>query len=180
MKGKKVVYLIVALALPALIFVFLKYFGENQFEVEPLFPEGVSGIPVDCPEAPAGKPYRIPEKILLDLKWNPNDSLLLVYIGSSQHSNLLMRIVSNFESQKVQIVKILHASEPVNTSGEQGWVMVPDETLRQWINCFLFLKKPNDLVLVDHQRRIRGYYASQNRDEVDRLITEVAIILKHY
>jgi hypothetical protein len=42
------------------------------------------------------------------------------------------------------------------------------------------LAEPFDAVLVDSKRRIRGQYDLKDRDEVDRLITEVAIIFKQY
>jgi len=34
--------------------------------------------------------------------------------------------------------------------------------------------------LLDDQRRIRGYYDPQSREEVDRLIVELKILLKKY
>jgi hypothetical protein len=36
------------------------------------------------------------------------------------------------------------------------------------------------VALVDHKNRIRGYYDGKDRDEVDRLIVEMKIILKQY
>jgi hypothetical protein len=36
------------------------------------------------------------------------------------------------------------------------------------------------VTIVDNQNRIRGYYDATDRDEVDRLIVEIKIILKQY
>ena len=36
------------------------------------------------------------------------------------------------------------------------------------------------VVLVDKEKRIRGYYSGTNRKEIDRLITEIQILLKEY
>jgi hypothetical protein len=36
------------------------------------------------------------------------------------------------------------------------------------------------VALVDHKNRIRGYYDGIDRDEADRLIVEMKIILKQY
>jgi protein SCO1/2 len=36
------------------------------------------------------------------------------------------------------------------------------------------------LILVDKERRIRGYYSGTSRQEVDRLITEIQLLLKEY
>jgi len=38
----------------------------------------------------------------------------------------------------------------------------------------------SSIALVDHLGRIRGYYRGDDRDEVDRLIVEMKIILKQY
>jgi hypothetical protein len=46
--------------------------------------------------------------------------------------------------------------------------------------CVFFLSDVQDLVLVDATGVIRGQYLSTDRDEMDRLITEIAIILKRY
>jgi len=57
-----------------------------------------------------------------------------------------------------------------------GKIAAPDE----FYDCDLLLQKPLSIVLVDDQRRIRGYYDPQHRDEVDRLIVEMKILLKKY
>jgi len=49
-----------------------------------------------------------------------------------------------------------------------------------WKNCVLFLKGPADMVVVDRRGRLRGQYILADREEVDRLLTEVSIILKRY
>jgi len=43
--------------------------------------------------------------------------------------------------------------------------------------CALFLKEPWKAVLVDKQKRIRGYYAFTSLEETDRLHVEVEILL---
>jgi hypothetical protein len=39
---------------------------------------------------------------------------------------------------------------------------------------------PRNVVLVDNKKRIRGYYAIGSREETDRLIVEMEILLKKY
>ena len=48
------------------------------------------------------------------------------------------------------------------------------------LECTLLLNPTLDLVLLDGKKRIRGQYNSNERDEVDRLMTELDIILKRY
>ena len=50
----------------------------------------------------------------------------------------------------------------------------------QFFTCDLLLQKPWTTVLLDDQRRIRGYYDPNAREEVDRLIVELKILLKKY
>ena len=45
--------------------------------------------------------------------------------------------------------------------------------------CVFLLNESYDMVLVDKYGFIRGQYLSSDRDELDRLIMEVAIILEN-
>jgi hypothetical protein len=44
-------------------------------------------------------------------------------------------------------------------------------------DCVFLLHDPYDIVLFDKQGFIRGQYYSGDRDEIDRLILELSIIL---
>jgi len=55
-----------------------------------------------------------------------------------------------------------------------------DQKMQAWRTCIFLLKKPYDVVLIDRRGLIRGQFVSDNREEIDRLITEVDIILKKY
>jgi hypothetical protein len=46
--------------------------------------------------------------------------------------------------------------------------------------CIFFLSGSQDLVLLDQNGAIRGQYVSQERKEMDRLVTELSILLKQY
>lgn len=170
-----------ALALPALVFLFLKFFGKNQFEVEPLFASGVDGVPADCPYHETEKPYRIPEQVLQSLQWTSTDSLTLYYFGAVNGANPFTRITADFTLEKTRLWTVFPIEKETDVSiASDQLIYVSRDKSEQWKKCFLFLKEPNDLVLVDHQRRIRGYYISENREDLDRLLTEIAIILKNY
>lgn len=182
MKGVKIIYLLLALALPVSVFLFLKYFGQNQFDVEPLFLETLpAGVQADCDNV-YELPYSIPENILLNLSWSSGDSLTLFYFKSdSIRIPALNRIPEEYASAEVHFIELKTESEkPDMNDGKM--IEIPGNTseLSQLKKCFLFVDEPNNLLLVDNQRRIRGIYQAENRDEFDRLMLEIKIILKKY
>src|SRR3954469_21311716 len=48
MGGKKALFLFIGLLLPILVFLFLKIFGRNEFEVPLLYEQGVEVKPAGC------------------------------------------------------------------------------------------------------------------------------------
>lgn len=177
MKGTKLIYLLIALALPVLIFLFLKYFGKNQFDVAPLYQEAIPKIS-GC-TASYQLPYTIPASLLQQLQWSENDSLTLIHIASTAASgpDRLDRIRNEFEAGELSIREIPWgiSRDTLGTGHE-----ILQDSIYYWKVCFLFLSEPNDLILVDNQRRIRGHYQLENREEIDRLMVEAKIILRKY
>lgn len=164
MKGVKLVLLILALALPVLIFVFLKFFGKNEFTVEPLFAEGPPAVS-GCPEYPQGQ-YCLPAELLAGLNWSTADRLTLIWVGGDQQHNAFEdRLREDFTIAEMKIASV---------SG------ISTDSLQHLRTCCFFMNEPYDLLLVDEQRRIRGIYQAENREEIDRLLVEAKIILKKY
>lgn len=160
---KKSIFLFLALVLPVLIFVFLKFFGKNEFAVKPLFVESAPEISEGC--LPVSLPYRVGDSILQQLAFE-QDSLVLVLFGEPN------------DEAKIQINRILE--EP--STGGIRIIRFPamGERVTQWKKCVFFLKEPLDLVLVDKTGLIRGQYTCGDREEIDRLLMEITIILKKY
>ncbi len=160
---KKSIFLFLALILPVLIFIFLKFFGKNEFAVKPLFTESDSEIPEGC--FPVSFPYHVSDSVLrqLDLR---EDSLVLVLFGEPN------------EEAKIQINRIM---EEISKDGIR-MIRFPvlAGKVMQWKKCVFFLKEPFDLVMVDRTGLIRGQYTSDDREEVDRLLMEITIMLKKY
>ena len=153
-----------ALILPLLVFSFLKFFGKNEFVVEPLFQTEASKLPEGCALT---IPYVISDNVYSFLKQNhEGDSLLII---------LYERHSKDLSSSETQLDR-LKESFQVGTGLGLSHVSSSDESIR----CGLALKPSLDLVLVDAKKRIRGQYSSTDRDEVDRLMTELDIILKRY
>ncbi|MBX2971285.1 MAG: hypothetical protein KF803_18095 [Cyclobacteriaceae bacterium] len=164
MKGIKLILLILALALPVLIFVFLKFFGKNEFNVEPLFAEGPPAVS-GCPESPPSQYYLLTE-LLTGSGWSTADSLTLIMVGIDRQRNTFEeRLRGDFTATEIKIAYI---------SG------VTADSLQQLRTCYFFMNEPYNLLLVDKQRRIRGIYQAENREEIDRLLVEARIILKKY
>jgi hypothetical protein len=164
MHGKKILFLFLALLLPICVFLFLKIFGKNEFAVQPLFQDTIPEGFTRC--APIKLPYKLELEILQQLV-TPGDSLGLIYFKkdnpSRESENQLTRIGKEFEKDNV---KLTVAAD--GTASDQSK------------ECTFLLKAPYDLVLIDRKGVIRGQYVSHDRDEMDRLITEVDIILKKY
>jgi hypothetical protein len=158
---KKFIFLFLGLVLPILIFIFLKVFGRNQFDVPALYADGVP------PQAGCNvtytKPYVIPDTL-----WNrlrvPADVKLVVVSYAPDHASLV----------------------PVIDSQRDLWLvradaLEPDDSYATFIReCMFLVKYPVDVALIDRNRNIRGHYNVQDQDELDRLKTEIAIILGNY
>src|SRR5690606_16129251 len=74
---KKALFMFLALLLPVLIFVFLRSFGKNEFDVPPLFADSVN-VPVNCSSYNYTKPYTVADSILRTMQWNATDSLTII------------------------------------------------------------------------------------------------------
>lgn len=162
MKSTKALFLFLALILPVCIFLFLKFFGRNEFEVKPLFTDAPPEA-LNC--APVTAPYLVPDSVISQLRFE-NDSIIMIAFNDDTNS---------ISSNQVKRIKEEVEGLPVGLLTFSG-----SERHLSWKNCIFFLKDSQDLVIVDRWGRIRGQYISTDREDVDRLLTEVTIILKRY
>jgi len=156
----KYLVLVVAFILPGLIFLFLKKFGKNEFDVAPLYHDVLPARAADCPPVEQG-PYRIPLTVLQSLGWSESAHLTLFSFGADDRQ--LDRVTSAFGREEINLVK----------------VTIGLDSLAVWSRCYLFNTEQKPLLLVDQKRQIRGHYFD-TREDVDRLLTEATIILKKY
>ncbi|HEY8512571.1 MAG TPA: hypothetical protein VIL31_11495 [Cyclobacteriaceae bacterium] len=161
MKGGKVVVLIAALAAPVAVFLFLKFFGRNEFAVEPLYTDSVPAT--NCNVAYT-LPYRIPDSVRHALPFNESTTLVVVSFPDSTGTAArnLRRLEDTFAKDPVTFVSL-----PI----------VRNERLRE---CVYFLDGDYSAVLVDQNGTIRGRYALSDLKEADRLSVELKIILHKY
>lgn len=163
MKTQKIFFLFLAFVLPVLIFIFLKFFGKNEFAVKPLFTDQSPGYAEGCP--PAGKlPYLIPDSIRSATS-AAKDSLTVIFFGKieKESENQFLRVRDELAGSPVRLEKM-----PTTSRSEF------------WMNCIFYLKDSLNVVAVDRRGAIRGQYVSKSREDIDRLLTEVTIILKKY
>ena len=98
-------------------------------------------------------------------KANGPDSLFVVYFDGSL-STVMKRISVEFSSDPIQNIVAQDVAE--------------DADVAFFKRCVFFMGDELSVALVDSKRRIRGYYDGRDRDEVDRMIVEMKIILKKY
>ena len=164
--NKKLIYLFLALILPGLIFVFLKRFGKNEFAIPLYYQQGVDSLNALC-GTNYQQPYHVPDSVLRKTGLLAGRPSLFLFSNQIRDNPEFKRISGNFEAEEFQVAEV--------DSIKLGAV-----TFKRWCSCVFMVKAPWNVVLMDSQKRIRGYYALGSREEVDRLIMEMQILLKKY
>lgn len=151
--------LTIALLLPGLIYVFLKVFGRNQFEVPVLHAESII-VPAECETSRYSVPYVVADSMLVAAGWKPVAVNILIADDTSAGGSIA-RIRDEFDSLEFNLAMLQSGRQDIAT-------------------CGLLLQKPQNAVMVDDRGRIRGYYDLSDREDTDRLIMEMKIMLKAY
>lgn len=141
-----------------LIFFFLKFFGKNEFDVPVYWQEGVDRNVPGCNAYPI--PYVVGDSLLTALEWKGSKATLIV-VNNSGIQNNLARIADLFKPGDYETLTIPVASYDVAT-------------------CMLLAGDTSRVVMIDDQKRIRGYYRPLTQKETDRLAVELRILLKQY
>lgn len=154
MSSKKGLYLFLALALPGLIFVFLKRFGKNEFNLEVFHAEGVEANPCSLNYA---RPYLVPDSL-----WKDTRHPITLFVATNDKESLenLAKLGQDFDGEEFQLI--------------------PVDSAQRLAACVLLLREPWTVALVDSVNQIRGYYEPNTREEFDRLKMEMSILLKKY
>ncbi|MCX8491549.1 MAG: hypothetical protein ORN54_10825 [Cyclobacteriaceae bacterium] len=154
---RKIFFLSLALLLPVIVFLFLKKFGRNQFDISVYHKDSVEYI-VGC-ERVFEAPYVIADSVASEIGWQGKEATLISF--SEIPLEGLMRLKEDFEPSQLQIVS-LNALEVAR------------------LKCFFLVSEKYNSVLVDGKKQIRGYYQLATREEADRLLMEISILLKDY
>lgn len=184
---KKLLFLFLALLLPVLIFLFLKSFGKNEFDVPVLFADSVT-IPVSCKDYSYTTPYSIADSILQQISWNRNDSLTILVFEDENQTNRherkihVTRIFTEFKTESLHVVHIYNNEIVENDKTDRLTTLtLGDEDFLRIRNCAFLLSSENDAVIIDRKKRIRGQYNLAKREDADRMIMqEMNILFKRY
>lgn len=176
--NKKFLYLFLALALPGLVFVFLKQFGQNEFQVPVYFEQGLVADSV-CSNV-SSAPYQVPDSILsrIGFKNDPTVKIAIVYPFIKDDLTEITRIKNKYVSDSVEIIILSGVPNHPKSDMRQTFLDYHDFGNIVW--CALRMAEPWSVVVLDKENKIRGYYDGSRRDEVDRLDLELSILLKKY
>lgn len=168
----KFAFLVVTLLIPVVIFTFLKFFGNNKFDVEVMYQEGVPNEYREKCDINS-VPYSVSEFVLDNKKGlkivafdNGDDEL--------EFKNVAIRLSELFKDD----INIRLLTKQSKQSPYFKALTVSAENYEKYIACNFILGDLNKLVLLDENNRIRGYY-DRDLDEIDRLIVEVKILLEN-
>lgn len=205
--------LLITLAVPVFIFLFLKAFGSNTFTIPVYYEEGIISTLAHCNFS--SDVHKIPDFELITSK---NQKITDEYLEGKITvvdffftscpnicpimSKELNRVHERFKKDPdIQIVSFTvdpryddisvlsdYAKKFDISAEEWQFVTGEKEKIYQLARCGFILPVedgdggPDDFIhsekfiLVDGQKRIRGYYDGTDRDEVDRLIMEIDIL----
>ena len=174
----KPIILIAVLILPVGIFLFLKKFGENRFEV-PIYHEkglvfegegcNTESAPHIVPAILPGYSYESGLSIIFfrEMDWN---------VPGGEYEQVV-RVCEFIEDKPVRTFRISENS--LEGSLCVSDVSVEKEKVEVWKKCGFALDDVGQWVLVDDLGRIRGYYEIDDREEADRLFMEIDILLEN-
>jgi hypothetical protein len=168
-----------------LVFIFLKSFGKNEFAVTPLFQDSMVA-PTDC-NAEYNTPYTIADSVLAKIQWSKEDSVFMVVFYDFKEGNqqeLLLQINRILKEVKDPHLRVLSISVENSDKGiiKNGTknLFLANAELATMMNCIFLLKKSDNTIVIDSKKRIAGQYNLLDREDSDRLILELKILLKKY
>lgn len=158
-------YLLLALLLPGMVFVFLKFGGSNQFDI-PVYPLPGTPLRSDCAEV-VSEGYKLPDSAQARLIPDVQKAYVVIFRDGDGDAQSIAKSVGEEIGPKVEFV-----------SGET--LSADPIVVQRWKSCVFLLRAPWQTVLVDGSGKIRGFYDLRSRDEVDRMRVELKILLEMY
>lgn len=176
--NKKFLYLFLALALPGLIFWFLRKFGKNEFTIPVYFEQGLQSDSI-CNMSVQGI-YAVPDSVfkMVGIKKDASAKLVVVYPFIKDDLSEFVRVSNKFITDRVETVVI--SGIPNNPDSKLRRVFLDYDQFGAVVYCLLRVEEPWSVVMIDDQNHIRGYYDGSRRDEMDRLDMELSILLRKY
>lgn len=195
---KKVGGLLLILAVPLLILVFLEQFGEQHYTI-PTDPAEAEGLSAEVPAGSLGQAFRLSEP-LLNFKGETISGkdfvgeILIVYCLPTMHSDTaelvlekLTRVQNVFEQDSLVRLLTVAPTRQLDSLSRLAqryrgrpdvWRFLADTTEGN-ASAQLLPERTNaaTLVLIDQAQQVRGYYDGTQEKEVDRLVAETRILL---
>ena len=176
---RKSVLLFLALLLPVSIFLFLHFFGRNEFDIPIHYQSAPAEIPADCAIA-----YQFPyivSKTSINLQ---GPSVIFFASGLSidafrESAFQLDRLANEFEKNKPQLFIIIQSTDSLSLLAQPNALVLEKNAYEMEQRC-VFLANGSRVVMVDSLQQIRGLYEAATLKEVDRLILELKILFKEY
>ncbi|MEP2025263.1 hypothetical protein [Reichenbachiella sp.] len=180
------------LILPVAFYLFLQGFGKNQFAIPIYFESGIVAPLDGCPPSVSKQPYQLDQETLVELMGEgaPLEDITVYELGNSTSDHFRNNLYTFLEKYKdeddVKLVSIKELKDTVFAPSRYGaWQRfnLADSNLMRLGRCILQLdlnpqmKTDSGLVLVDKKQQIRGYYDPMILKEIDRLNTELYILL---
>lgn len=158
---KKGFILLFSLLFPIIVFLFLKFYGQNEYEL--------SVYNSSCSEI-------IDEYIIND--FNRKNNIRIVDIRMTDNDILVDNYINKLEiNDQIEVITLSNKLRNLN------WLnIVVDkvliERLSECIQNEYFDK--SFILLLDKQNRVRGHFYSADRKEIERLDVEIDILLLEY
>lgn len=155
--------------------------GKNEFAVEPFYQQGVIDVSSECgPQYQT--PYAVQQNVLTDINWSDKDSLTLYIFNAEKEmtGEVSRRMADKLATAEFKAYVLASDSSEVLKQYALPVLVKDVVTLDQLKECILIMEPGKNAVLLDRQKRIRGYYDLSDREELDRLAVELTIILKKY
>ncbi len=174
---KKVLFLIAALIIPSLVYVFLRGFGNNKFEIPVYYSEGIKieGCSSDVDKAH-----------LVNFENYELEGAQLFYFPQWVDNEAFYQQCKRIQKKPYHVSFTAIADTTLQSKLGNTLVVSDEAHLYNIANCSLVLGQEiaitspmyNKLVLVDAQKRIRGYYDGADLEDMDRLDIELDILSK--
>jgi protein SCO1/2 len=197
-KPKKVGGLLLILAVPLLILIFLEQFGEQHYAI-PTDPSEAEGLSAEVPAGSLGQTFRLPKPLfnasgeVVSEKNFARKILILYYLPVAKADTAelvlekLTRVQNVFEQDTLVRLLTVVPTQQIDSLTQLAqqyraqpgvWNFVADTTQGKHL-ASLMPKGTNaaTLVLIDQARQIRGYYHGTQEKEIDRLVAETRILL---
>ena len=158
---KKGFILLFSLLFPIIVFLFLKFYGQNEYEL--------SVYNSSCSEI-------IDEYIIND--FNRKNNIRIVDIRMTDNDILVDNYINKLEiNDQIEVITLSNKLRNLN------WLnLVVDKVLIERLSeCIQneYLDK-SFILLLDKQNRLRGHFYSADRKEIERLDVEIDILLLEY